>query len=445
MLPPTVTSTRRLHLWLAIGVMAFGIYASLLPFAFEAKPLPAAWHTFLTAMLRPPAERISRTNFLANLLLFVPVGYGLMGARLVGGVAGTRALVTALIIFPISISVSALAEFLQVFAPERIPALSDVVAQTIGCAMGIVIWTIAGERLTTWIRETADRNRSDRLTRVLAAYAVVWLLVNLAPFDISVDVGELGRRLRTGMINIVPFRSPLPPTRQAWDALASAISAAPLGALALVGWTGAKRRGATLAWILGTIAVAMLEAGQVFIRSHAADVTDILFGSLGVAAGVVLGQRRVGRTQSTIQFSTLAPRGAVALVLAWIAILCAYHWQPFDFGIDLPLIQEKLGRVSLIPFAGYRTGSDLNALNNALAKVAISMPLGVLAALALARWTASAGVRATTWIVMSAGIFSAIETGQLFIPSRTPDPTDVLIGVAASVAGLWLGDWLRGR
>ena len=38
----------------------------------------------------------------------------------------------------------------------------------------------------------------------------------------------------------------------------------------------------------------------------------------------------------------------------------------------------------------------------------------------------------------------AIEAGQLFLPSRFPDPTDVLVGVAGATAGLLAGRWLRG-
>ena len=41
--------------------------------------------------------------------------------------------------------------------------------------------------------------------------------------------------------------------------------------------------------------------------------------------------------------------------------------------------------------------------------------------------------------------FSGVELGQLFIPSRVPDLTDVLLGTLASLAGLWLGMWIRDR
>jgi hypothetical protein len=40
-------------------------------------------------------------------------------------------------------------------------------------------------------------------------------------------------------------------------------------------------------------------------------------------------------------------------------------------------------------------------------------------------------------------LFGLLEFGQFFLPSRVPNPTDVVVGVAASTAGLWLGRWLQ--
>ena len=38
-----------------------------------------------------------------------------------------------------------------------------------------------------------------------------------------------------------------------------------------------------------------------------------------------------------------------------------------------------------------------------------------------------------------------IEAGQLFLPSRSPDVTDVAMGVAGTLGGLFLGQWMRER
>ena len=59
--------------WLAVVIMAFALYVSLLPFRLQAVPLDAAWNDFRLAMSSWP-QRVPQVNLLANILLFVPVG-----------------------------------------------------------------------------------------------------------------------------------------------------------------------------------------------------------------------------------------------------------------------------------------------------------------------------------------------------------------------------------
>ena len=125
----------------------------------------------------------------------------------------------------------------------------------------------------------------------------------------------------------------------------------------------------------------------------------------------------------------------------WCLMLVGYHWQPFDFGLDESLVRQKLLRISLVPFAGYWSGSDLGAVNTLIAKAGMSIPLGTLAAFALPRPVTPA--LALAWGLGALAVFGVIEGGQFFVPSRVPDLTDVWVGVVASAGGLWLGGWLR--
>lgn len=432
--------TRRAYAWLAVGVMLFAIYASLLPFDLHPASMESAFERFRRLMLAPSSRPVPRANFVANILLFVPVGFGLMGAWLVDRTTLQRALVAAVAAMSTSVAVSLTAEFLQLFAPERVVSRADVVAQTIGCVIGILTWSVIGPQLTDWLRAASGTTREDRLARALLAYAVAWIFVNLAPFDITVDVGQLGRRVRTGLITIVPFGGPdLPASRVVWDAAVTAISAVPLGVLSVIGWTGrSAQRHAGVACFFGATLVALLEVAQIFIRSHSANVTDILFGWLGVALGV-WGALALGRRPIEVISSPGVSKWAIAAVATWTVLLCAYHWQPFDFTLDEVAIRDKAARISLVPFAGYRSGSDLNAFNNLLAKLGVSMPLGVIAAFVLRRAPIATSMLVTSWVVSVVFVFGVIEVGQFFLPSRVPDPSDVLVGVVGSCAGLALG------
>ena len=71
------------------------------------------------------------------------------------------------------------------------------------------------------------------------------------------------------------------------------------------------------------------------------------------------------------------------------------------------------------------------------------MPLGLGAGF-IRRDSAGRRVAATVLCTIAAAVvFSTIEAGQFFLPTRTPDPTDVLTGTAGFYFGMRLVDWLR--
>jgi VanZ family protein len=229
-----------------------------------------------------------------------------------------------------------------------------------------------------------------------------------------------------------------------WDAFATCVSAVPLGVLGLVGWTGrtARRDGRT-AFAFGAALVLLMEAAQIFIRSHAADTGDVLVGWLGVSLGVWLGIRTLSRDTFSGTGADMVSGWAVAALVAWCAVLCAYHWMPYDFTVDGPDIRRRLARMSLVPFAGHHSGSDINAFKDVLVKLGLSMPLGVFASFVpRVRGEASAPIVAGV-MVFAALVFGVVEAGQLLLPSRVAGPTDVLIGIAGAGAGLWLGRWFH--
>jgi glycopeptide antibiotics resistance protein len=428
--------------------MAFAVYGSLLPFDLHRLPVDTAWEQFRASVLAGTASRrLSRTDVLANVLLFVPVGFALAGSLLVDRRSRLAAVPAVVVALAVSIPLSVVSEFLQLFTSERVPSRSDILAQTVGCVLGIIAWMVAGRGLTTWLRDTLASAPESRLSRLLTGYAAAWLFVNLAPFDITVDLGDLADRVRSGEINVVPFAGfDAAEPRDLWDALAETLAAVPLGLLGVVGLGNRAVRSRGAAFAVGGTLVVCVELAQVFIGSHAADATDVVFGWFGTAIGVGLARRM--RSDVVPQPSSTADGLAVwpglALLAAWVIVLCAYHWLPYDFGLDGELIRRKLGRMSLLPFASYGAGSPLNALNDLLVKLSLSIPFGLAAAFAFQRIGLSPRAVAALALVLALGVFGSIEAGQLFLPSRVPDTTDVLTGGAGTLIGLTLARWLGG-
>lgn len=446
--PPAVDERflRRVYLGIAVAVIAFTFYGSLIPFDLKHLPLGDAWTQFVAATSRSP-RRISRSDFVANTLLFVPIGFALLGSRLAGRPRlSWAALLTIVVTLGIGAGVSISAEFLQTFTPQRVPSRVDISAQITGCLVGIAGWLIAGPRLTIWIQDAAKAHaREDRLVRVLTGVAAAWVFVNLAPFDLTVDLGDLARRWRTGKIALVPFAGPPQPIiTRVWNFVADAASAMPLGALGLLYSRRRGRDAPALAFLFGAALVVAVECAQVFVVSHAATTVDVISGCVGVAFGVFAAGRLLepAIAPRAHDGARMSPRAVAALVV-WCIVLAAYHWAPYDFLVDRRMIDRKLARMSLLPFGGYRGSSYLNAFNDVLTKLSLAIPLGVIVAHVSRRRGSMAATVVIAWLVFASGVFGLIEAGQALLPTRTPDPTDVMLGVGGAYIGIWLARWLH--
>ena len=133
----------------------------------------------------------------------------------------------------------------------------------------------------------------------------------------------------------------------------------------------------------------------------------------------------------------------MAAAAFWLVVLCAYHWLPFDFIVDVEAIKRKVASISLLPFVGYRSGSDLQALSTLVTKLAVAAPLGIAFAFVSRGMLLSRRIALAGWMLVAAAVFGAIEAGQMFLPTRVPDPTDVLVGMIGTYAGLSVGYWLE--
>lgn len=431
--------TRRSYLGLASAFVLFAVYASLIPFDWRPLSFAEAGHMFAADIAAWP-RRVSRADVLANILLFVPVGFTLTGA-LVLDRTGPGRVAAVFVVLPASIVASLVAEFVQTFTHNRVTTPVDVISQTIGCTIGIVAWAVAGDALTIWLRRTLASAPQDRLPRALAAYVAVWVLVNLAPFDITIDVGDLGQRLRAGRIGLLPPHLSSP--RFVWDVLAEVLGAIPLGAAGLVAWTPRMPRSTGTAFATAAAVVLGTEFAQMFIRSHSALAIDAVLGWIGVAIGVRLGQRVLQPAPMPHRFQqpTLW-MPALAALAGWCAVLVVFHWQPYDFVVDSEAVRHKLARLSLVPFAPYLHGRWLNALNDILAKVSLAAPLGAIAAFVVRHDRVTPPVLWIGWAIAFATAFAIIEAGQFFLPSRIPAPTDVLTGTLGALGGFAIGQWL---
>jgi glycopeptide antibiotics resistance protein len=131
-----------------------------------------------------------------------------------------------------------------------------------------------------------------------------------------------------------------------------------------------------------------------------------------------------------------APRALEAGLALAMIVYAAANLSPFDFTLSRDVVLERAGRLMSIPFTGYYQNQEFKALSDLLTKMAMTMPLGVLFQLR-ARPHASPYRRLLTsgWLLFAGLFFLAVEGGQVLLPSRFPESTDILIGIFA----VWLG------
>jgi glycopeptide antibiotics resistance protein len=436
----------------AVGLTAsalFALYGSLVPFEIRRVTFDQALRLYET-LWSQPLVILSRTDFIANVLLTGPLGFCLMALLRLDrrGIVGSAVAAALTVITGAAFALGL--EFLQVFTMDRVPSISDVTAQTLGTIIGAIVWIGIGQGLVDRLRGGVRGRLSEAqrsLQALLIVYAGVWWLSMLLPLELSLSPIEVVRKYRAGLVLLVPFSAPFDSFADGlWDSISSLAAAVPLGVLALLtvtnhGWRPRRR----LAVALGVALVAAAEVSQLFVAGRVVDVTDVLLGGCGAAVGVWLAASRVRVAEPVARSKprpqpARSPIPALLGVFGWSGVLGFYHWKPFDFTFDGMLVRDRLSQVSLMPLRGYEFGTGIDVLAQALVKAGLAFPLGFFLGSWLARWwreeSYGATLRLIAGLVIAAGVLGTIEVGQVFLPGRVPDVTDVLIGCLGAAGGL---------
>jgi len=422
--------------WLsaALLVAAGATYVSLVPFTFVSPPHALTAAYVWQRMLDP--RGLSHTNVIANAIMTLPFGFFATASMTGDTPRPWQWALVGLVVLVISVALSVTIETLQVFVPGRTPSLADIEAQTVGTAAGVGVWFLVGHEVRMLASRLVSGSRRA-LETVLAAYAAVQFLLLAEPFDVTVEPSDLAVKFRRGGIVINPLLSPA----FKWEALPSLIAdvvlAVPVGFLAGVALTSKEsRRSVPAAIALGVAFYAAGEFVQVLVRSRSADVVDFLANAAGVVVGALLAA--VARRPHASPKANGGGRAAwmTAALIGAAILYAAYNWSPFDFVFSSRQMEHRAGMLARVPFFAYYVNPEFKALRDACLKLSLALPLGVLFQL---RWpperTSAPRVLTAGWLVLTGLFFTVVEIGQIFLPSRYPDNSDILTGVIA----VWLG------
>ena len=420
-------------LWLAALVYtAFVIYGSLVPLELRALP----WGEAVARFGAIPFLQLgigSRADWVANLLLFIPLTFLWMGA-LSAGTGHLRTALVTLALIPVAIALSVGIEFTQLFFPQRTVSQNDIYAETLGGIVGVLAWWGAGGRFVDWLQSWQQIHARAALAERLAwVYLAGVLVYNILPLDLTISLVEIFHQWRDGKVNLIPFgRLPADPAYALYEAATDALVWTPLALL----WRVDGTRNGWRVWgmTLGTAVV--LEVMQLFVYSRVSDITDLFTAAAGAALGAWVGGRLAVRVEPASQMPAWSAWLPLVMTAGWVAMLLFMFWFPFDFRTDGAFLRERLHNfLGRVPFEAYYYGTEFRAATELLHKVLFFIPLGALLAWFVSnlRWTWR-GYGTLFSLMLIAFTAVVVVVGRIAQPEKNPDSMDIVLQ--------WLGGTL---
>lgn len=425
---------RRLLLWMALGYLVFVIYGSLVPLNFRSMPLEDAVARFRDLPFLDLGIG-SRADWVANLLLFIPLAFLWTALLAVGRGPAIAALVSLLVVVA-GVALAVGIEFTQLFFPKRTVSQNDIMAESLGGVLGVIAWWAFGARMVAWYESwRLARTPAELAERLAWVYLVGIYTYGLLPLDLTLSPVELFHKWRDGYLHLIPFVGlPADPAKAVYQLVADCMLWAVLAFL----W-GIKRGVSRLGpWQIVFASALLLEFLQLFVYSRITDVTDLLTAALGGLLGARVAllysgrDGKAGSTRSGKRISWIA----FSLVLVWLGVLGTVFWYPFEFSADGLPLRERLDFLSRVPFHSHYIGNEFGAASEVLNKVLFFAPLGGLLAWWVStlswKWRSMAGFAAFFAILFSA---LGIEAGQMYLPEKVPDTTDAFLEVLGGSMG----------
>ena len=397
-----------IRVWRLIWATAalFVVYASTLPFAFvsDTAAIHANWTDAIQRSAASELAALSKSDFLQNVLLFVPIGF--LG---VASLARTRRLGALLAAVAAAGALSVTSEVLQLFTIDRLTSLWDLWANLAGAAVGGFIYLVVrpiGVRVWDALPESTLERR--RAIPALGAAAIV-VIAACEPFDITLDVGTVWTKVKPFVVNGPLVWHPLS------DELLTVLRFGMLSFLAAE-WLHRSNPRAWRARTLSVFACALLaialEGTQFLIAARFPSMQDVIAAISGAAAGGVLAPMLMRVVQ--------AP--ALSITALTVAAAVPFYLQPF-------VVSPAYGSISAMPFLAYYQFTSLQTVSHVVELMLIYAPIGFALG-----WTRPQGAITRAVLIVTV-VASVLEYSQGWIIGRFPDITDLGVAVLGGVAG----------
>jgi len=426
--------------------LLFVIYGSLVPLDYKDIPLSNA----LTQFKNIPYLDLgpdSRADWIANILLYIPLAFG--ASATFGGVRNPllRALSSVgVLVFCLAVAVAV--EFTQLFFPPRTVSLNDLIAETLGTVIGILGWQFFGDYFSGLYRHLLRGSLLSAKAAIIF-YLLIYAALSLFPFDFVTSFDELNAKLANGNDAVVlPLNAcGSEPVRCGVKLLAEILVMLPLGLLFCYLPYLTHRR--TVAVLVGFFLGLVIEVVQVFLISGSGQGLSVVTRMVGMGAGAGL---YVWAKQRNLASTTQLLRRAVWItVLPYLfLVLSISGWFAGDW-LTPGQTLEELKETRFLPLYYFYYTTESVALVSLLSNLGMYLPVGLLCwAIFFSKSHERENRHAPHWsyVGLIAALFAlVVETGKLFLANKHADPSDVWLAFIAA-AGCYafmnrLLEWLN--
>jgi len=349
----------------------------------------------------------------------VPVGF-LSAHLLMQEASATRHTPLLFLAGVFSVALAFGVEFTQIFFPPRTVSLNDLLAETVGSLIGLLL----AARYSDWFKKLLNAIFSDprRLTlRLVEAYFAGYLAFSLFPYDVLLSGAELKQKIAGDSWGWLLAGETQGGVLIVVKSLSEIILTLPFG-LFLGHWSGRQSANYKQAILFGALLGGFIEIAQFFTASGVSQGLSVLTRIAGVYCGLTFWERRAN--WSPERLAALAQRYALPLSVVYLLVLLqangwfSHHWDGADYAFS------RLGELHFLPFYYHYYTSEAKALFSLASVCLMYLPVGLLV------WSVwGSPAQAFSFALF---IASLVESGKLFLHDVHPDPTNV--GLAALAA-----------
>jgi VanZ family protein len=418
----------------------FVVYGSLVPLNYNDLPIDKAIQKFRDIPFLNLAAG-SRADWVANILLYIPLSFGILAAFGNSKHPLLRALATVFTL-AFCFALAVVVEFCQLFFPPRSVLQNDLLAEAMGSVIGVLGWKFFGAYFLGLYRQLVGGNLLS-VPAAIIFYLLAYYALNLFPFDFVNSWAELNDKLSHGNdAIIIPFsHCGANLFRCGINLSLEVLVLLPLGLL--IGLLLNTKNSLTMALLVGLVLGLTIESVQVFMISGSGQGISLVTRMVGMGAGALL--FAWSKHHDMVALARFLPRVAGYAVVPYLLLVLLVNdliggdWLTPDQAL------VKLQGTQFLPLYYYYYTSETVALISLLSQFVMYYPVGLLS------WAAFIKRPAPHWFIvglLASVLALLVETGKLFASTKHADPSDVLLAftVAASTYALlhrflpWLGN-----